>query len=249
MDSSHNLSIPLFTRISFAISNSKHCREDEPPPGGRYVLRLNFDLVLQNGPQCGLVALINGFRLLGEDRCSVDGAFNAAKECGFTLNGEMFSPFWLADLANIICETITAHVIDFPSSSQLLTIANCESETILIPYDCEKNGEPGLFEGHKSHWCVIIGSLVVSPKYDGLEESADFSFDQEACEGFVFGVQGKSRYPGVWSIQALMRSNAQLKELGSVRASDDLVYRLPANGVAELCGKCVLLQRRSSIIS
>uniref|UniRef100_A0A1I7ZGZ1 Protein DETOXIFICATION n=1 Tax=Steinernema glaseri TaxID=37863 RepID=A0A1I7ZGZ1_9BILA len=192
MDSSNNLSIPLFSRVTMAISNSKYCREEEVPPGGRYVLRLNFDLVLQNGPQCGLVALINGFRLLGEDRCSVDGAFKAAKELEFTYNGEMFSPFWLADLANIICETISAHVIDFPPSSKLVTIANCESEAILIPYDCEKNGEPGLFDGHKSHWCVIIGSLVVSPKYYGLEECREFPFDEGAAEGFVFGLQGKS---------------------------------------------------------
>ncbi|TKR86609.1 hypothetical protein L596_011169 [Steinernema carpocapsae] len=249
MDSGSNLSIPLYSRISFAISNSKcSSTEDESLPGGRYRLRLYFDLLLQHGPQCGLVALVNGLRMLGEDRYTVDTVFVAAKECEFTNNGEMFSPFWLADLANIVCETIQAKVIEFPSTKRLIQITNCDAEAILIPYDCEKNGEPGFHSGTKSHWCLCVGALTVSATFKGLKESATVPYNEDACEAFVFGIQGKSRYPGVWSIEALCRSNAQLRELGTVRASEELVYRLPENGVSELSGKCVLLQRRNSII-
>jgi len=244
MDSS-NLSIPLYNRISFAMNNS---RDDDILHGGVYSLNLTFDPLLQNGPQCGIVALVNGFRLLGHDRCSVEGVFSAAKECEFSNNGEMFSPFWLADLANIMCESISAEVIDFPNTVRLLEIAICDSMAILIPYDCEKNGEPGIFHGHKAHWCLIIGCLVVSAEFMGLQESKAVQFDESHCDAFVFGLQGKSRYPGVWNVAALRQSNSQLRELGSVRMTDDLEYRLPANGVTELCGKCVLLQLRTSVI-
>jgi hypothetical protein len=60
---------------------------------------------------------------------------------------------------------------------------------------------------------------------------------------FVFGVQGKSQRVGLWSLDRLLDSNANLREVDPGREAEVDQYVLPPEGIQQvLCHKIVVLQ-------
>ncbi|GJQ76233.1 hypothetical protein Trydic_g1972 [Trypoxylus dichotomus] len=94
-------------------------------------------VLLQDGPQCGLVSLAMFISNASKDK--VEELLKVAKQRGYTSNGEMFSADNLCKLANDFT-TYTAFVYN-------------------VPYDADKNHSPCLKNGHKAHWAAISGVI------------------------------------------------------------------------------------------
>ncbi|KAK2721403.1 actin maturation protease-like [Artemia franciscana] len=134
--------------------------------------------LLQNGPQCGLVALSTAVAILDlKQKVRVQEWFDEAKAKGYTKQGELFSSQYIVDLVN---HKIGKHAKLFKIQN-LLEKTDCwknslnltekvdtilssllKKEIVLMPYDCDYNHEPALKKGHKSHWAVIIGFVIFS---------------------------------------------------------------------------------------
>lgn len=82
--------------------------------------------------------------------------------------------------------------------------------------------------GHKAHWAVVCGVMEGS---DG--------------QVHVAARHGKSRYLGVWSLDSLANSNANLAELDPSRRKDNCQYILPSGGVrAGLSNRYILITKK-----
>lgn len=88
-------------------------------------------------------------------------------------------------------------------------------------YDSDANHSPCLKKGHSAHWALISGIV---------ENSSN-----EIC---VIAQQGKSKHLGIWTLQDLSESNAQLREFDRRRQPMD--YKL-GDQFDGLCGKSVLI--------
>ena len=81
--------------------------------------------------------------------------------------------------------------------------------------------------------CVFTASSDTVLSHNLLTESEDI---------LVYGLQGKSQYPGVWSLSSLIASNRNLVEVDPNRKDDDIGFILPQEGIDEaLCSKALLL--------
>ncbi|XP_078236004.1 actin maturation protease isoform X2 [Pogona vitticeps] len=217
--------------------------------------------LIQEGPQCGLVALWMAGALLSLPRArSLERIVQVALERGYTAQGEMFSA---ADMATLAKEV-------FPCQTELLS-GGLEGQNhrrilqhlwsgfpVLIPYDEDNNHEPCLRKGHKAHWAIASGALLglkrgvqLPPCREDEEIPGLFhagpavsalSLDAVA-ETYLLAKQGKSCRYQLWSYTQVQESNGQLTDFSPKRASDGKVYIVPAGGVREgLCGKAVLLR-------
>ncbi|KAK6036677.1 hypothetical protein COOONC_25818 [Cooperia oncophora] len=121
---------------------------------------LPVDPVIQNGPQCGLVALSMAAQLLSLERKDVSQIFDIAKKLGFTNQGEMFSAEWLRQLA---CSLWPIHsmVTSVPDASTMIKWID-GGAALLIAYDCAKNYEPAMRNGHGAHWALLVGNFVIA---------------------------------------------------------------------------------------
>ncbi|GAB1607576.1 UPF0692 protein C19orf54 homolog [Argonauta hians] len=226
----------------------------------------SVDGVLQKGPQCGFVALYMGARVWKMDSLSLDQLVNIGQRKGYTIQGELFSAYFMEDLAKEFC---CSQVVD---SAQLClnVIWECllKGYLILVPYDSDKNYQPCLKQGHKAHWSLLTGCFMVlkstcepylkSCFEQDLDEPSLFHADIEdgdrldtpeirknlvgnVEEIFVYTMQGKSRRPGIWSLSELFASNQNLLQVSPGRNNE--TYVIPPNGIEnELCGKIVLLR-------
>lgn len=215
--------------------------------------------LIQDGPQCGLVALWMAGQLLApQDSITLEQLVSVAVHRGYTAQGEMFSAFNMGLLAEEV----------FPCRAQLLTggmggenraaiIRHLATGLpLLIPYDEDFNHQPCLKRGHKSHWAVASGVLLgVQPGSLTGQLQADGTVPglfyppcpgrppAESREVCLLAKQGKSLRYQLWDFTEVQDSNAQLAELHPQRESDGTVYVLPEGGVrAGLCGQVVLLQ-------
>ncbi|KAL8220014.1 UNVERIFIED_CONTAM: hypothetical protein K2H54_037702 [Gekko kuhli] len=122
--------------------------------------------LIQEGPQCGLVALWMAGALLNPPKAvSLEEVVQVALERGYTAQGEMFSA---ADVGRLAEEV-------FPCQAELLS-GGLEGQNrerilqhllaglpLLIPYpalwlgvyDEDSNHEPCLRRGYKAHWAVV----------------------------------------------------------------------------------------------
>ncbi|CAE1258186.1 unnamed protein product [Acanthosepion pharaonis] len=143
--------------------NSKQWATDVGPPC------LSFghcvDGVLQKGPQCGFAALIMAAHIWKKDDLTLDLLVKIGKQKGYTIQGELFSAYFMEDLAQEFC---SAQVVD---SANLCpnVIWECllQGYLLLVPYDSDKNYHPCLQNGHKAHWALLTGCFLV------LKESAE----------------------------------------------------------------------------
>lgn len=66
----------------------------------------------------------------------------------------------------------------------------------------------------------------------------------DAEDILVYGLQGKSQYPGVWSLSSIIASNRNLVEVDPNKQDDDIGYILPEEGIDKaLCSKALVLSR------
>ncbi|KAG8448781.1 hypothetical protein GDO86_015736 [Hymenochirus boettgeri] len=217
--------------------------------------------MIQEGPQCGLVALWMAGRLLNMTQEVTLGAIvETAVSRRYTAQGEMFSAANMASLGEEV----------FGCRSELLT-GGMDGENrdrilhhlttglpLLVPYDDDFNHEPCQREGHSAHWAVISGVLFGTeggsfnpdPDIPGLCYPNSNSFvleDHEIQEIYLVAKQGKSLRYKLWEYGAVSRSNGQLIYFDPKRENDGRVYILPDGGVkAGLCGFSVLLHPKES---
>ncbi|XP_075463066.1 actin maturation protease isoform X2 [Ascaphus truei] len=217
--------------------------------------------LIQEGPQCGLVALwMAGTLLKVTQEVSLDMIVDAAVSKGYTVQGEMFSA------ANMTC--LAAQV--FGCRSELLS-GRMDGENrgrilrhltaglpVLVPYDEDFNHEPCQRDGYRAHWAVIsgvlfglkAGSFNPDPDVPGLYHPLSDSpapKDHEIQEVYLVAKQGKSLRYQLWEYYSVSHSNQQLKKFDPKRASDGNVYVVPEGGVESgLCGQTVLLHPRET---
>ncbi|XP_006995902.1 actin maturation protease [Peromyscus maniculatus bairdii] len=223
--------------------------------------------LIQEGPQCGLVALwMAGTLLSTPDSVSLQRLVQVAMERGYTVQGEMFS---VADMAKLAQETLDCEAellcggLGGPNRGRVLQHL-ITGHPLLIPYDEDFNHEPCQKKGHKAHWAVTAGVLigVQTVPIPGYMEDSELpglfhpvpgvpnqppSFPEESSPGAIFllSKQGKSWHYQLWDYNQVRDSNLQLTDFSPARAADGRVYVVPAGGVqAGLCGQVLLLRPR-----
>ncbi|KAJ8392172.1 hypothetical protein AAFF_G00079780 [Aldrovandia affinis] len=219
--------------------------------------------LIQDGPQCGLVALWMAAQLLQPPvEVPMEQLVQMAIQRGYTTQGELFSAHHMALLAEEVCGCRAERLsggMGGANSGHILRHLSA-GLPVLIPYDEDFNHEPCLRSGHRAHWAVASG-VVLGVARGSLEEGrfrADPALPwlllpldgpcwwgegvEEAEEAYVLAKQGKSLRYQLWPLEALERSNSQLQEMDPQRAADGSPYVLPQGGVgAGLAGQVVLL--------
>ncbi|XP_068106895.1 actin maturation protease isoform X2 [Hyperolius riggenbachi] len=215
--------------------------------------------LIQEGPQCGLVALwMAGGLLNATQDITLGGIVETAISEGYTTLGEMFSAADMASLAELVlgcrCEILSGGM-DGENKQRILSHL-MSGLPILIPYDEDFNHEPCQRNGHRAHWAVISGvllglqngSFIPDPEVSDLYHPPPGTLapnTRDIAQIFLIAKQGKSLRYQLWEYSSVSRSNSQLQQLDPKRASDGNPYVLPEGGVqAGLCGKTVLLKRR-----
>ncbi|XP_029412457.1 UPF0692 protein C19orf54 homolog isoform X4 [Nannospalax galili] len=187
--------------------------------------------LIQEGPQCGLVALwMAGRLLLTSGSIPLERLVQVAMERGYTAQGEMFSA---ADMGRLAQETLGCQTellgggLGGPNRDRVLQHL-ITGYPLLIPYDEDFNHEPCQRKGHKAHWA---GSCWVYKVCQALA-----TLKTQNC-------QGKSWHYQLWDYNQVRDSNLQLTDFSPLRATDGRVYVVPTGGVrAGLCGQALLLR-------
>ncbi|KAM5236856.1 actin maturation protease [Ctenodactylus gundi] len=225
--------------------------------------------VIQEGPQCGLVALwMAGTLLSPPSGIPLERLVQVAIERGYTAQGEMFS---VADMGRLAQETLGCQAellsggLGGPNRDLILQHL-VTGHPLLVPYDEDFNHEPCLRKGHKAHWAVSVGLLLgvegvpsrgytEDPELPGLFHPVPGMpcqlppLPKEGSLGAVFllSKQGKSWHYQLWDYDQVRDSNLQLTDFSPSRATDGRVYVVPTGGVrAGLCGQALLLRPQDS---
>ncbi|XGW03891.1 hypothetical protein V3C99_015216 [Haemonchus contortus] len=220
---------------------SRHTEATSTSLPGAYIRILPVEPLIQNGPQCGLVALSMATKYLGLERKEISEILECARKLGFTNHGEMFSAEWLRQLASSMWP-VRATVISIPEASKLLKLID-SGKAVLIAYDCAKNFEPALRNGHGAHWALLAGYAYVDVDSKDIRPATDVVVKDEDAV-YVFAYHGKSKHMGLWSYSSLWQSSLNLFEAGPERKAP--TYVLPHDGLDQLRGKCVLLEKDAS---
>ncbi|KAM9270539.1 actin maturation protease [Cariama cristata] len=130
--------------------------------------------LIQDGPQCGLVALWMAASLLAPTHgVGLEELVGVAQDRGFTARGEMFSAADMATLAQELfpCRAeVLSGGLEGPNRARILQHL-VGGLPLLVPYDEDSNHEPCHRRGHKAHWAVLTGILLgirctaLSPTY------------------------------------------------------------------------------------
>lgn len=222
--------------------------------------------LIQDGPQCGLVALWMAAQLR-QPQLSVDmeTVVQAALRRGYTAQGEMFSADNMALLAEEVCGCKADLLSGGLCGNNAETIIThlWGRQPVLIPYDEDFNHEPCQRSGHRAHWAVASGVLLglnqQSVSTDHTEPDLTLSWlhlvtdSSPSCpvgaavrEVYILAKQGKSLRYQLWSLDSVAQSNEQLRTMDPQRANDGTQYVVPPGGVeAGLAGKVVLLHTRT----
>ncbi|KAM3958089.1 actin maturation protease [Aphomia sociella] len=181
-----------------------------------------FQSKLQIGPTCGLVAL----SMLLNDEVTPEEILNIAKMEGYSNNGEMFScknmvkltekVFSLAEI-KVKFELHCGGLFNRNIIEKLLNGA-----VLLVPYDADFNHAPCLKLGHKAHWALVCGIVIIKNHSHAYEDPDNI---------YVLCKHGKSRYLAAWKLHDLYKSNKSLLEFSPQRGEDGLMYVLPDGGV------------------
>ncbi|XP_064602658.1 actin maturation protease-like isoform X3 [Liolophura sinensis] len=229
--------------------------------------------MIQNGPRCGLVALVMAAELLGH-KLSPDQVYQEAKTRGFTQQGEMFSVTNMASLCEGLSEIQTS-VIDLVQDQCVLMAALLCGNPVLVPYDADKNHQPCQKLGHKAHWTVLTGLFMKVRldtvehlmKSEGIQMVESDRFEclyligpvtgtaAELLQGttsgcnpeelWVYGHQGKSQHTALWLLSDLIHSNGNLVEADPDKLTGPQKWVLPEGGLGEgLKDKGIVLQMR-----
>ncbi|XP_022076916.2 UPF0692 protein C19orf54 homolog [Acanthochromis polyacanthus] len=223
--------------------------------------------LIQDGPQCGLVALWMAAQLR-QPQLSVDmdAVVQTALSRGYTAQGEMFSAENMALLAEEVCgckaELLSGGLGGNNAAAVITHLWG--RQPVLIPYDEDFNHEPCQRGGNRAHWAVASGVLLgvdqgtvskdhtqPDPTLPWLCLAADSCSPcpiatasvKEVC---ILAKQGKSLRYQLWSWDSVVQSNEQLRDMDPQKANDGTRYVLPLGGVeAGLAGQAVLLHTRT----
>eukprot|EP01112_Ceratiomyxa_fruticulosa_P012338 TRINITY_DN340_c1_g1_i3.p1 TRINITY_DN340_c1_g1~~TRINITY_DN340_c1_g1_i3.p1 ORF type:complete len:294 (+),score=37.55 TRINITY_DN340_c1_g1_i3:298-1179(+) len=149
---------------------------------------LPFPSRIQSGFNCGLVCLFMGADYFnskymkisqGPEHMKVGSLLDMAISLNYTAQGEIFSAYDLADLAERFFHLETK-VIDGFSLEDIINHLLL-GFPILFPYDCDQSYGPGMNGGKRAHWCTITGFVfrLKGGKTSSLYDSGDFSVDEE----------------------------------------------------------------------
>ncbi|KAF1394097.1 hypothetical protein PFLUV_G00022960 [Perca fluviatilis] len=223
--------------------------------------------LIQDGPQCGLVALWMSAHLR-QPQLSIDmeTVVQTALSRGYTTQGEMFSVDNMALLAEEVCGC-KAELLSggLSGNNAAAIIAHLWGrQPVLIPYDEDYNHEPCQRSGHRAHWAVGSGVLLgldqgsVSKEHTQPDPTLPWLYlavdGSSSCpvgstavkEVYILAKQGKSLHYQLWSLDSVAQSNQQLRKMDPHRANDGTQYVVPQGGVeAGLAGKAVLLHTRT----
>jgi hypothetical protein len=148
----------------------------------------DIELVFDQSPCCGLYALsvvLNFYEIFNKPFDGSSSLFKIAKDVGFTQHGEMYSTYFMAELASFVdCGYRIYYKWD---ASVILDILD-QGHPILVPFDVDKKGGISFNKGQAAHWCIVedmIGNKVIA-------------------------THGWSHAKYEWNIEDLIKSNAQL---------------------------------------
>lgn len=115
------------------------------------------------GPTCGLCAI----SMLCSGTPTADELLKNAMKLQYSNNGEMFSAKWLLELlkgslvpSSSINPTIRSYIYYGNLNSDFIKEKLKQHSMLLVPYDADRNHAPCNQNGHKAHWCLIVGYLV-----------------------------------------------------------------------------------------
>ena len=142
------------------------------------------DPLLQEGPQCGIVALTMAGTSRGET-LEVEEVQREAVRRGFTSRGEMFSVENMAELARTSLgrQARVEAISRMRDTTWLLDILT-SGQMLLVPYDCGHNHGPSLHGGKKAHWALITG-FVIAGKHLQTENIKSFLLEQSVGNNLV----------------------------------------------------------------
>jgi len=203
---------------------------------------------IQEGPQCGIVALCMAATLIQPQAgcrtpsTNPDELMQTARDMGYSLQGEMFSAKNMCQLArsllgedNVCVEPVSAIEHEGVCESLL------GGSVFLVPYDCDFNHGPCLAEGRKAHWGLITGFLLINPenseKLSEAKPNIILMNNKEALQRIddkkvlLIGRQSKSLVLGIWDKEELAKSNKNLRIIDPKRNSNE--YVIPEGGIIE----------------
>nr|XP_020480178.1 UPF0692 protein C19orf54 homolog [Monopterus albus] len=223
--------------------------------------------LIQDGPQCGLVALWMAAQLRQPQlRIDMETLVQTAKRRGYTVHGEMFSANNMALLAEEACGCKAELLLGGLNNNNATAIIThlWGRQPVVIPYDEDYNHEPCQRSGHRAHWAVASGVLLGldqrSVGQEHIQPDPTLSWlylpSDTTCpcpvgsaglrEVYILAKQGKSLRYQLWSLDSVTQSNEQLRTMDPQRASDGTQYVVPQGGVeAGLAGQAVLLHTRT----
>ncbi|CAG9534799.1 unnamed protein product [Cercopithifilaria johnstoni] len=211
------------------------CPENAENRGAVAFVR-NVEPILQNGPQCGLVAVQMVAQAYGLPIRNMEEIFYHAKQKGYTNYGEMFSADWLADVAVSLWPMLDVTVENIPSTIRMEQFIQ-ENALLLIPYDCDKNHQPCNRGGHSAHWCLVIGFLCPVKELVTITWNTAIAHTCSKAT-HVFCIHGKSRHLAVWKYSQLVASNFNLRE-----ASRKMIdYVIPSSDLSTLRNRCLVVR-------
>lgn len=222
--------------------------------------------LIQDGPQCGLVALWMAAQLRQPQiNIEMSTVTQTAVDRGYTAQGEMFSAQNMALLAEEVCcckaELLTGGLQAENAASIIKHL--WDRQPVLIPYDEDFNHAPCTRSGQKAHWAVASGVLLgfdqgrLSTQHAHPDGSLSWlHLPTDACpcpinslqprEVHILAKQGKSLRYQIWSLDCIAESNDQLRMMDPLRENSGTQYVVPEGGVeAGLLGQAVLLHTRS----
>ncbi|KAG8001978.1 UPF0692 protein C19orf54-like protein [Nibea albiflora] len=220
--------------------------------------------LIQDGPQCGLVALWMSAHLR-QPQLSIDmeTVVQTALRRGYTAQGEMFSEEVCGCKAELVSGGLSGN------NAAAIVTHLWRRQPVLIPhrYDEDYNHEPCQRGGHRAHWAVASGVLLgvdqgsVSKEYTEPDPTLPWLYlttdSSCACpvhnaavkEVYILAKQGKSLRYQLWSLDSVAQSNEQLRTMDPQRANDGTQYVVPRGGLeAGLAGQAVLLHTRETLI-
>lgn len=225
-------------------------------------------------PMCGLVALSMAAELLfgscPQSACA-DNLLDVAIQHSLSKKGELLSVTGMLSLVKPVLPMADGSIISATELTPAVLLSHVISQkALLVPYDCDKDHAPCLANGHRAHWCLVVGAAVHIKKdlidqkflsickkdrvlhnlYHLPEHTSEGDPDsllhvsEAACGGdvYVFARHGKSRHLGLWRLDELLQSNANLMELDPSKSPDQ--YVVPSEGLSSaLASQLVLLQK------
>lgn len=215
--------------------------------------------LLQEGPQCGLVALTMATTTKGKTTTSIDKVMEIAKVNGYTNRGEMFSVKDMAALAKQVIpeKKVTREKVEMLKDNFWLVDTLLSGALMLVPYDCSPNNSPTVANGHKAHWALLTGfflsssSLLTSctllpglPNFYLLPPGSSSDLLQSNtlpnADILLVARQSKTLPLNIWSKNQLVDSCSNLRQVAEKR--QDGTYVIPEGGILSgLCGQFVLI--------